>query len=319
MNKRTEMAKKLIPAVALLCLTPWISSAEALILGVMISVILGNPYIEFTKVWTSKLLSWSVIGLGAGMNLLVVARVGLEGIGYTFIGITWALLLGLLLGRLLKVENNTSILISGGTAICGGSAIAALSPTIHAKSHEVSVSLGVVFMLNAAALMIFPPIGHALGMSQHQFGLWSALAIHDTSSVVGAAMQFGDEALKVGTTTKLARALWIVPLTLVIGHFVSRRQKNSQEVKVKAKRPWFILGFLLMAALVTFVPALEVPGHYVEMAAKKALVLTLFLIGLGLSRESLKAVGPRALIQGLVLWILVATSTLAAIQWGLIH
>ena len=317
--KKTQVAKKLIPAVALLCLTPLISSAEALILGVMIAVILGNPYLEITKVWTSKLLSWSVIGLGAGMNLMVVAKVGLEGIGYTFIGITWALILGLVLGKILKVEENTSILISGGTAICGGSAIAALAPTIRAKSHEISVSLGVVFLLNAVALVIFPMVGHWLNMTQHQFGLWSALAIHDTSSVVGAAMQFGDEALRVGTTTKLARALWIVPLTLIIGYFTAKRNHTDGQVKVKAKRPWFILGFLLMAALVTFVPALAEPGHYIEMVAKKALVLTLFLIGLGLSRESLKAVGPRALIQGLTLWILVAVSTLAAIQVGWIR
>ncbi len=307
----------LFPVLAVICLMPQISAAVALLLGVVAALIMGNPYLDFTRKSTSQLLSLSVIGLGAGMNLEVVARVGLHGIAYTIVGIGSTVVLGTLLGKLLKTDRNTSLLVTMGTAICGGSAIAAIAPTIRAKHSEVSVSLGTVFILNALALFIFPAIGHHFHLDENQFGLWSALAIHDTSSVVGATLQYGPHAMEVGTTVKLARALWIVPVTLIIGQIYSV-SKTDGEAQPKAKRPWFILGFLLMAALVTWVPSLKESGHLVETVAKRALVLTLFLIGSGLTKETLKSVGARPLIQGVVLWIIAASVTLSAILAGLI-
>ncbi|HJU83122.1 MAG TPA: putative sulfate exporter family transporter, partial [Holophagaceae bacterium] len=223
--------------------------------------------------------------------------------------------LGLLLGRQLKVAGNTSLLISVGTAICGGSAIAAVAPVIHAEDEDTSVALGTVFLLNAAALLLFPLIGHHFGMGQRPFGLWAALAIHDTSSVVGAATTYGREATIIATTTKLARALWIVPVTLAVGFWVARQHHEHRE-KVKAKRPWFILGFLLAAALVTYVPALKPSGDLVSALAKRSLTLTLFLLGLGLSREAIRRVGARPMLQGVGLWLLVGGATLAAILKG---
>jgi uncharacterized integral membrane protein (TIGR00698 family) len=289
----------------------------ALFFGIVITLVFGNPHLEKTKKLTHRLLSISVIGLGAGMDLGVVGRVGAQGLGYTVIGISSTLLLGTLIGKLLKTESDSSLLITAGTAICGGSAIAALAPTIRAKPHAVSVALGTVFVLNAFALFLFPSIGHALKMTQEQFGLWSALAIHDTSSVVGATLQYGAQAVETGTTVKLARALWIVPLTFGVGCVYSKRDARSSSEKVK--RPWFILGFLAMAALVTWIPALAGPGHFIEMIARRSLVMTLFLIGANLTRSTLRSVGIKPFVQGITLWILVASVTLGAIVQGWIH
>lgn len=311
---KNQIARYLFPVVALLCLFPFISSATALVLGVAMALFFGNPYVETTRVYTHRLLSLSVIGLGAGMDLLVVSRVGFQGIGYTIIGISVTFFLGTLIGRLLKVSRDTSTLITVGTAICGGSAIAAMAPTIRAKSQDVSVALGTVFILNALALVVFPWIGHLLDLTQIQFGLWSALAIHDTSSVVGSTLQFGPEALQIGTTVKLARALWIVPVTFLVGAFYFRGQKALDAGK--AKKPWFILGFLIAAALVTWIPVLRPAGSFVEMAAKRGLVMTLFLIGANLTKETLKSVGLRPFVQGVTLWIVVASSTLGAVLLG---
>jgi len=313
--KKSTIASVLIPLVSILVLFPFVSAAEALVAGVLIAIFLDNPYP--TKSYTHLLLTWSVIGLGAGMNLETVARVGMQGIGYTVVSISAVFLIGYLLRKLFSVEEDAGLLITVGTAICGGSAIAAVTPVIRAKPHSVSVALGSVFILNALALIIFPPIGHALGLSERAFGLWSALAIHDTSSVVGATVSYGKLAAEVGTTVKLARALWIVPITLAIG-YLRRRHDDSGE-QGKAKKPWFILGFLIAAALVTWIPALQEPGHWVEAIAKRLLVLTLFFIGLGLSKSTLKQVGPRPLILAVALWLVVASTTLAAIQLGLIR
>ena len=316
-----KTAKFLIPFIALLCLTPWLSSSLALITGVLVALIFGNPYQAQTKKYTKQLLALAVVGLGAGMDLRVVGKVGFQGLGYTAIGIFSTLALGTLLGRYLKIGKDASLLITCGTAICGGSAIAAIAPTIQAKDHETSVALGTVFLLNAVGLILFPMIGHHFELSQVQFGLWSALAIHDTSSVVGATLQYGQEALQVGTTVKLARALWIVPLTLAIGYW--RKKSSTSELQTgptpPPARPWFILGFLITAALVTWIPELSSAGHVVESFAKRAMVLTLFLIGTNLSRETLKSVGVRPLIQGVLLWICVASATLSAILLGWIH
>jgi uncharacterized integral membrane protein (TIGR00698 family) len=294
-----------------------LSSSGALVCGVALGTLLGNPLLSRTRSLTSRLLALSVMGLGAGMDLRVVGRVGLHGIGYTVVGITVALSVGLLLGRVLHTERNTSLLLSAGTAICGGSAIAALAPVLEAEQHEVSVALGVVFLLNAIALILFPPIGHVLDLSQVQFGLWSALAIHDTSSVVGATLQYGHQALEVGTTVKLTRALWIVPLTVAVGLAVAHgaRERSGE----RPKRPWFILGFLAAAALATYLPSLHAAAGAVSEVARRTLVATLFLIGANLTRDTLRTVGFRPLVQGVTLWAVVGTGTLGAILAGLIR
>lgn len=303
-----------MPIALLLSLTPYVSSATALVLGAVLAVTVGNPYIDHTRRFTPRLLSSAVVGLGAGMNLMIVARVGAQGVLYTLLGISTTLALGAWLGRALRVERATATLIAVGTAICGGSAIAAVAPVIRAKSHEVSVALGTVFLLNALALVIFPPIGHLLQLSETQFGLWSALAIHDTSSVVGATLQYGPHAMQIGTTVKLARALWIVPVTLLTAHFYTHAPTDA--TPIKAKRPWFILGFVAAAALVTWVPALAAPGQMVADAAKRLLVVTLFLIGTGLTRATLRNVGLRPFLQGVGLWLTAASVTLGAVLAG---
>lgn len=300
--------------LALVTLLPFVSPGIALMLGIAVALTMGNPYPMATARATTPLLQISVVGLGAGMNLIEVGRAGLHGFFYTVVGITLTMTLGLLLGRLLNTARDTSLLVTVGTAICGGSAIAAVAPAIRAKSHEVSVALATVFFLNAVALLIFPSIGHHLGLNQAQFGVWSALAIHDTSSVVGAAMQYGARALEIATTIKLTRALWIVPVTLAIGMMWNHGQKDRSAGK--AKRPWFILGFIAMAALVTWIPTLKPAGHVVFLAAQRSLVITLFLIGSGLSRSALQLAGRRPLIQGFVLWILMGSATLTAILLG---
>ncbi len=314
---KQNLAKIIYPVVAAACLTAWASSAIALLIGVLLAILLGNPYLKESQKYTHVLLGFSVIGLGAGMNLQVIGKVGLQGVGYTVIGIGTALLAGTLLGRWLKTSKDTSILITVGTAICGGSAIAAVAAVIRAKSSEVSVALGIVFILNGLALFIFPAIGHHFLLSEGQFGLWSALAIHDTSSVVGSTLQYGPYAVEVGTTIKLARALWIVPVAFMIG--IIRTQTTKEEShKAKAKKPWFILGFIFAAAIVTYFPALQPMGHIVESVAKRVLVLTLFLIGSNLTLETLKSVGFKPFIQGILLWIIMASTSLATIVYGLI-
>jgi uncharacterized integral membrane protein (TIGR00698 family) len=287
----------------------------ALVLGVMVGLVFGNPYMEQTKKITPRLLAISIVGLGAGMNLMVVAQAGIAGLGYTAISIVLTMLAGLAIGVVLRTEREASVLLSVGTAICGGSAIAAVAPAINAKHHNISVALGVVFLLNAVGLLIFPVIGHYFDLSQTQFGLWSALAIHDTSSVVGAGTQYGPEALETGTTVKLARALWIVPLVFIIQAVWSRKY-GAGDTAAKRKYPWFILGFLAMAALVTWVPALGPAGEVIVMVARRLLVLTLFLIGASLTRDTLRAVGFRPLVQGVALWVLVAGISLCLIRNG---
>ncbi len=314
------MARVLLPLLALACLWPAVPSWAALLSGILLALSLGNPYAARTKALTPRLLSLSVIGLGAGMDLVEVAKAGLAGFAYTAAGLALALGLGWLLGKSLKVARDTSVLLSVGTAICGGSAIAAVAPVIRAKDEEVSMALATVFLLNATALVVFPAIGHGLHLGERPFGLWAALAIHDTSSVVGAASGYGPEALLVATTTKLARALWIVPVAFGIGLLYARlRIFEGEAGHAKAKRPWFILGFLAMAALVTFLPALKPAGGWVNAAAKRSLVLTLFLLGCGLSREALKRVGPKPFLQGLLLWICVGAGSLGAIRLGWIR
>jgi uncharacterized integral membrane protein (TIGR00698 family) len=322
----SRIATPLLLLGALLALTPLVSAAIALIAGAAIALVFGNPIHTQTHTWTHRLLPRAVVGLGAEMNLGTVARVGLHGLGYTAISLSLVMGLGLLLGRYLKVDRDAGLLISIGTAICGGSAIAAAAPVLRARPHQVSVALATVFLLNAVALVIFPPIGHLAHLGQEPFGLWSALAIHDTSSVVGAGLAYGPRALEVATTVKLARALWIVPMTLGLGYLVASRRRKAAlagddveaEDALPVKKPWFIGGFLLVAALVTWIPALHTAGHVVATVAHHVLVLTLFLIGAGLSRDALRTVGFRPFLQGLLLWLLVGSLGLGAVKLGLL-
>ena len=317
----TSLALPLLAGGAALALAPGVSAAVGLLGGAALGLTLGNPRAEATRTWTHRLLPLAVIGLGAQMNLVAVAKAGLHGLGLTALSITLVLALGLFLARRLGVDRDAGLLIAVGTAICGGSAIAAVAPVVRARANQVSVALATVFLLNAVALLVFPPIGHATGLSQDGFGLWAALAIHDTSSVVGAGLAYGPRALEVATTVKLARALWIVPVTLGIGYLDARRRRLAGDEApdaLPAKKPWFIGGFLAMAALVTWIPALRVPGHWVAFTAQRVLVLTLFLIGAGLSRKALKDVGARPLLQGLILWLIVAGTGLALVRAGLL-
>lgn len=302
---------------AVLSVRGLLGPAGALLIGVAIAIVIGNPLRQQTAKAVHPLLSLSVIGLGAGMNLIAVAKAGAGGIAYTAIGIVFTLIAGRLIGAAMKVPTNTSALLSVGTAICGGSAIAAVAPVLHAKQEEISVSLGTVFLLNALALLLFPWIGHSLDMQQCQFGLWSALAIHDTSSVVGASVQYGARAAEIGVTVKLARALWIIPVTFVIGRiFVSGTSESAHGPR---KKPWFILGFLLMAAFFTWVPGTAAGGKVIALVAQHTLMLTLFFIGANLSLDTIKSVGLRPLAQGVLLWVIVATLSLSAIEAGWIR
>ncbi len=302
--------KLLFLAALLFSISPWASPPLALALGIGFGLFLTHPFPQEAKSYSKTLLQVSVVGLGFGMNLHEVVRAGRSGFLYTAIGITATLALGLALGRMMKVAETNALLIAVGTAICGGSAIAAVGPVIKAKDEEMSISLGTVFILNSVALLIFPLIGAAGGLSQTQFGLWAALAIHDTSSVVGAAAKYGAQALAVGTTVKLARALWIVPLTLGIAF--TRRQQ------AKLQWPWFILFFCLAAVLNTYANAGAPLYHGLVLAAKAGLRATLFLIGSGISIATLRKVGARPLVLGVVLWLIVGTLSLVLIRGGVI-
>jgi uncharacterized integral membrane protein (TIGR00698 family) len=295
------------------CLSPWASPPLALALGLALGLTLGNPFGRQTRKSTRWLLQASVVGLGFGMNLYEVIRAGSSGFIYTALGITFALGLGMFLTTVLKVEPTAGFLIAAGTAICGGSAIAAVGPVAGADEEEMSVALGTVFILNSIALLIFPGIGAAMHLSQSQFGLWAALAIHDTSSVVGAAAKYGAVALAVGTTVKLARALWIVPLT--VGTAAVKRAQGSA-LKAKIQWPWFIALFVLAAVLNSFVKTGAPLFHLLYSAGKIGLTATLFLIGCGVSRATLKQVGARPLIQGVLLWLVVAVTSVELIRAG---
>ena len=293
---------------------PGFPAAAALATGAAIALTFGNPLEEQTRALSRRLLPLSVIGLGGAMDLAAVARAGAHGIGYTVATISACFALGLAIARLARVDRTVATLVTVGTAICGGSAIAAAAPAIGADGRETSVALGTVFLLNAVALLAFPPIGHALGLGDAAFGLWAALAIHDTSSVVGAALHFGPRAVEVATTVKLARALWIVPVTVLLG--LAARRRGVGQASTAARPPWFIAGFLAVAAAATFLPALRPAGHVLAAVASRALVLTLYLIGLGLSRAGLRAVGWRPLALGVALWLAMGTGTLVAIHAG---
>jgi uncharacterized integral membrane protein (TIGR00698 family) len=288
-----------------------VSPPTALLGGLIYGLVLAHPFHLESKYLTKFLLQASVVALGFGMNLGEVLRAGRSGFVYTAASISVAMLLGLGLGYLLHVSKKSSFLISAGTAICGGSAIAAVGPIAEASEEEMAVSLGTVFILNSVALLLFPLIGFALHMTQTQFGLWSALAIHDTSSVVGATAKYGPTALAVGTTVKLARALWIVPLSAITA--------IALKSKARIQWPWFILLFCLAALLNTLLPGFSGAFGVLNHLGRLGLTVTLFLIGTSLNKETLRQVGLRPLLQGLALWIIVGSATLALIFFNWIQ
>lgn len=303
----SPMLQKVLFVVAiLLCLTPFVSSPVALVGGFVFVYLFGHPFPERNSKAVNILLKVAVVGLGFGMNITETLAAGQDGFLLTVSSILLTLVLGYFIGKQLGMDKKTSHLLSSGTAICGGSAIAAVAPVINATEKDMSVSLGVVFLLNSIALVIFPIIGHLLELTQHQFGLWSAIAIHDTSSVVGAAYAYGDEALKIATTVKLARALWIIPLSLVSLYLFKGDGK-------KIKIPWFIFLFILAIILNSYLPLPVLLTKGITSISKSLLVLTLFLIGAGLSVEKIKSAGWKSMILGLSLWVFISIASLLVI------
>jgi len=298
--------------VFLLCLlvsaSGFVSPPVALAIGLVFGLALPHPFSRASRKLSKFLLQASVVGLGFGMNLHQVVHAGRSGFVYTMLGISFALLAGMGLGALLRVQRVPAFLISTGTAICGGSAIAAVGPITQASDEEMAVALGTVFVLNSAALLIFPIIGAALKLTQMQFGLWAALAIHDTSSVVGAAAKYGAEALAIATTVKLARALWIAPLSLATA--------MVRGARAKIQWPWFIALFCLAAVCNTYLPTGANAYALAVKLAKIGLTVTLFLIGSGISVATIKRVGHRPLLLGISLWLLVSLVSLSLIRIG---
>lgn len=307
LNRQISIRAMLFIILVIVCLTPLITPPIALFLGLVTAQLIGHPFLHLNKKATTVLLQVSVVGLGFGMNVNSALKAGREGIVFSIVSIFGTLVLGTLLGRLLKMDKKTAHLVACGTAICGGSAIAAVSPVIHADEKQISVALGTVFILNSVALFLFPLIGHSLHLNETQFGLWCAIAIHDTSSVVGAAGKFGAHALEVATTVKLVRALWIIPVT--IGTSLAFKNKTG-----KVKIPYFIGWFVVAMVLNTYVPGTNIISPIIVTIAKTGLTLTLFLIGAGLSKNLLKSVGVRPLLQGVILWVVISVAALWVIS-----
>lgn len=295
-------------------LSSWVTPPVALFLGLAFALTCGQAFPVFNKKASKYLLQYAVVGLGFGMDLHASLASGKEGMEFTVLSVAGTLLIGWFIGRkCMKINRNTSYLISSGTAICGGSAIAAVGPVLKAKDSEMSVALGTIFILNAIALFLFPAVGHALGMSQEDFGTWAAIAIHDTSSVVGAGAAYGEEALRIATTIKLTRALWIIPVALITSFIF---KSKGQRISI----PWFIFFFILAMLLNTHLLGSSETGIAIGNAingfARKILTITLFFIGASLSRDVLKNVGARPLLQGILLWAAISFSTLAYIYWS---
>ena len=315
-NRHIYIALLSILTLCLLCdyipalrfLSAWVTPPVVLFIGLVFALLCGQAYPTFNKNVSKKLLQYSVIGLGFGMNLQASLASGKEGMLFTIISVVGTLLIGMFIGcKVLKLNRNTSYLISSGTAICGGSAIAAVGPIIKAKDTDMSMALATVFILNAIGLFLFPILGHWLGLSQQDFGTWAAIAIHDTSSVVGAGAAYGEEALQVATTIKLTRALWIIPLALVTSVIFRSEGK-------KISIPWFILFFIVAMLINTYLLA-DFPqiGKFIAGVARKGLIITMFFIGASLSVDVIKSVGIRPLLQGVLLWIIISAASLAYI------
>ncbi|MDE6010163.1 MAG: putative sulfate exporter family transporter [Muribaculaceae bacterium] len=300
-----------------------ISAPIALALGLIFALIFGTPWPNINKWVSKKLLQASVVGLGFGMNLMASLQSGAEGMIFTIASVIGVMVTGVLLGRYMSINNKTSYLISSGTAICGGSAIAAVGPVVNADQDEMAVSLGVIFILNAIALFIFPPMGHFFGLSQEQFGTWAAIAIHDTSSVVGAGAAYGQEACDIATLIKCTRALWIIPLAIFtmwfFPKFNSRTPEASKGGKAKISIPWFILYFVLAMIIFTYTPdawrpALDPVYTFLYKAARQCLIAVLFAIGAGLSMKVIKSVGIKPMIQAITLWIAIGAVSLFVVM-----
>ena len=300
------LRKILFFLLVVFCVSPFASSPVALALGIAFTIIIGNPYEQKVHKYIHLLLQISIVGLGFGLELDEAMKAGREGITLTIMSITTVMVLGYFLGKFLKIERPLSYLISVGTAICGGSAIAAVTPIIKPTTKQISLALAIVFTLNSVALFIYPPIGHLLNMTQEQFGLWCAIGIHDTSSVVGAANKYGDIALKVATTVKLSRALWIIPMSLLT--MVLFKTKGA-----KIKIPWFIGYFIIAILLHTYFPIFEGFSHIATTAAKSGLNLTLFFIGSTISIQTLKTISWKPLFLAIVLWVIISVGSLLMI------
>jgi len=305
-NISTNTRRTIFMGCLAMCLMPFISPPVALVLGLLFAQTIENPFLHLNHKATNLLLKISVIGLGFGMNIFAAFRAGKEGVPITIASIAGVLAVGILLGRWMKIDKKTSFLISAGTAICGGSAIAALSPVVMAEEKQISVALATVFILNSVALFLFPAIGHYFDLSQTQFGLWCAVAIHDTSSVIGAASKYGAEALQVATTVKLVRALWIIPVA-----FGTALAFKADRRKIQV--PYFIGLFVLAVLANSYLSFIHPFIHYIVAIAKKGLTITLFLIGTGLSFKAIKAVGIKPLIEGLLLWGLISAFALVTV------
>ena len=316
-NNKTIYSGILVVLVACLLLgyvpgmsafSSWVTPPVALFLGLAFALLCGQAYPKFNKKVSKKLLQYSVVGLGFGMNLHASLASGKEGMLFTVISVIGTMFIGMFIGRkLLKVNRDTSYLISSGTAICGGSAIAAVGPVIKAKDSDMSVALATIFVLNAIALFVFPVLGGWLGLTQQEFGTWAAIAIHDTSSVVGAGAAYGEEALQVATTIKLTRALWIIPLALVTSFIFKSEGK-------KVSIPWFILWFIVAILINTYLlDSVPEVGKTISGMARKGLIITMFFIGASLSTDVLKAVGVKPLVQGVLLWLVISIGSLAYI------
>ena len=315
-NRHIYIALLSVLTLCLLCdyipalrfLAAWVTPPVVLFIGLVFALLCGQAYPTFNKKVSKKLLQYSVIGLGFGMNLQASLASGKEGMLFTIISVVGTLLIGMFIGcKILRLNRNTSYLISSGTAICGGSAIAAVGPIIKAKDTDMSMALATVFILNAIGLFLFPILGHWLGLSQQDFGTWAAIAIHDTSSVVGAGAAYGEEALQVATTIKLTRALWIIPLALVTS-VIFRSEGKTISI------PWFILFFIVAMLINTYLLA-DFPqiGKFIAGIARKGLIITMFFIGASLSVDVIRSVGIRPLLQGILLWIIISGASLAYI------
>ena len=303
MFQNKNFLKILFIILAALCFSPVVSPPIALFIGIIFVNIFGQVF-NADKI-IKIVLQVSIVGLGFGINLKQALQAGSEGFLFTVFSITLIVVLGIVLGYIFRIDKIITQLISFGTAICGGSAIAAIAPILKADGKQTSVSLGIIFLLNALALFIFPEIGQYFHLSQNQFGIWSAIAIHDTSSVVGAASKYGHEALQTATTVKLARALWIIPISFVLSFL----NKSGGKIKI----PYFI-GFFVLAILVnSYFPAIKEVTDYVVDFSKSSLKVALFLIGTGLSFQNLKNIGIKPLLLGIILWVVISVISLFAV------
>ena len=303
-----ETVKKvLFICVGLFVLSDWCSAPYALLLGILFALLLTNPFPDQTRKLAPMLLKASIIGIGFGINLNQAVEIGSTGLLFTVASVSISILLGYVAGKIFNIEAKISYLISVGSAICGGTAIAAVSPIANADQRQISTAMGTVFVLNAVALFLFPFVGELLELSQTQFGYWSGIAIHDTSSVVGAASIYGKEALITATTVKLGRTLWIIP-AIIISSFVYKNKEGKKKI------PYFILFFLLAIVLSSYIPEINNYSQQLRYIAKKGFSLTLFLIGAGISRTLVKSVGWRPFAQGIFIWVIISVGALVAIM-----